>query len=78
VSADTLPWRTIQVGLGGPAADRYVHEWITALTDITATVHKLHELINAGDEAAARRLIPAEQPYPLPPGAATAIGATDT
>jgi hypothetical protein len=57
---EPLPWRTIQVGLGGWAAHRYVHEWITALTDITPTFHELHELISAGDEAAACRLIPGE------------------
>jgi len=34
-----LPYRSLQVGLSGEAVDRYVDEWILALTDITATVH---------------------------------------
>jgi hypothetical protein len=39
-----LPWRSIQIGLSGEAATRYVHEWITSLADITATAHEIRGL----------------------------------
>jgi Domain of unknown function (DUF4291) len=48
-----LPYRSLQVGLSGQAVDRYVDEWTIALTDVTTTVHTIHELLHAGDEQTA-------------------------
>jgi hypothetical protein len=72
------PYRSLQVGLGGEAADRYVNEWIVALTDVTALARSIRDRLDAGDEPAAGAMLPAETPYPLPPATATAtvIGAT--
>lgn len=70
-----LPYRSLQVGLSGPAVDRYVDEWITAIDDVTATAHTMHDLLRRGDEAAAAALLPDERPYPLPAVVAAAIGA---
>ncbi|GIF71696.1 DUF4291 domain-containing protein [Asanoa siamensis] len=67
-----LPYRSLQVGLSGEAADRYVDEWIVAITDITPTVHRIHDLLRAGDEQAAAAQLPDERPYPLPDGIAGA------
>jgi hypothetical protein len=71
-----LPYRSLQVGLSGEAVTRYVDQWIVGLTDITETVHTIHALLRASDEAAARVLLPPERPYPLPAGVAATIAAS--
>jgi hypothetical protein len=71
-----LPHRSLQVGLGGQAVDRYVNEWITEITDVTGTAHTIKDLLRRGDEAAANALLPNEQPYPLPDDIAANIRAT--
>lgn len=71
-----LPWRSIQIGLSGPAAQLYTANWITEITDITQTAQDLHELIIQGDESGIGEQLSAEKPYPLPPHAAHMIGAT--
>jgi hypothetical protein len=71
-----LPHRSLQVGLSGAAVARYVDDWIVAVTDITPIVHRVHELVRAGDERAATDLLPVETPYPLPARIATHLGAT--
>lgn len=70
-----LPYRSLQVGLSGEAVDRYVDEWTIALTDVTATVRTIYELLRAGDEQAAAALLPTELPYPLPAQTAATIAA---
>jgi hypothetical protein len=70
-----LPWRSIQIGLSGEAASRYVREWITSLADITATAREICDLVAAGNLTAAQAKLPAERPYPLPASLKTAIGA---
>jgi hypothetical protein len=70
-----LPYRSLQVGLSGEAVDRYVDEWTIALTDVTATVQTIHELLRAGDEQAATALLPTELPYSLPAQTAAIIAA---
>jgi hypothetical protein len=71
-----LPYRSVQVGLGGGAVARYVDEWTVSLTDITPTVRAIHALLRSGDEPAATALLPVERPYPLPASTAAALGAT--
>jgi hypothetical protein len=61
-----LPYRTIQIGLSGEAVRRYVDEWIVGIDDITDTCIEIHDLVNAGDLAAAAGRLPAERPYPDP------------
>jgi hypothetical protein len=61
-----LPWRSIQIGLSGEAAARYVREWTTSITDITTTAHEIRDLVGAGSYHAAHALLPAERPYELP------------
>jgi hypothetical protein len=73
---EALPWRAIQVGLGGSAAHRYVSDWIFGINDVTAEARELRELLDIGDETAARRLIPSERAYPLSADVARTIGAT--
>jgi hypothetical protein len=60
-----LPYRSLQVGLSGAAVDRYVDEWIVAITDVTELAHRIHHLVSTQDLDQARRLLPTETPYPL-------------
>lgn len=60
-----LPHRAIQIGLSGEAVDRYVDGWITSIRDVTPLAHEVHAAVVAGDDDAARRLLPMERPYPL-------------
>jgi len=76
VTLDPLPWRSIQIGLGGAAARDYATTWVRGITDVTATAHAVHAAVRAGDLATAAGLCPAERPYPLPAAAARAVGAT--
>ncbi|MCL2582376.1 MAG: DUF4291 domain-containing protein [Streptosporangiales bacterium] len=61
-----LPYRSLQVGLSGEAARRYVDEWILGITDVTDVAHQIHDLVTVGDTAAASALLPSEQPYEVP------------
>jgi hypothetical protein len=65
-----LPYRSLQVGLGGVAVDRYVDEWTETITDITDLVRKI-----GGDRGALAGLLPAESVYPLPPDVGATVGA---
>lgn len=64
-----LPYRSLQVGLGGVAVDRYVDEWTESITDITDLVRKI-----AGDRGAAAGLLPTETVYPLSAHVGAVIG----
>ncbi|WP_320066306.1 DUF4291 domain-containing protein [Micromonospora sp. RTGN7] len=68
VRAQPLPHRSLQMGLTGEAARRYVDEWLVDITDVTATAHAIRGRLDADDDAGAESLLPAERPYPLPDG----------
>ncbi|OXM63647.1 MULTISPECIES: DUF4291 domain-containing protein [Amycolatopsis] len=70
-----LPERAIQIGLSGDAADRYVDEWITGLTDETDRAHEIEALVRDRRLDEARALLPAERPYPVSAELASRIGA---
>ncbi|MFE9634241.1 DUF4291 domain-containing protein [Streptomyces sp. NPDC006463] len=64
-----LPYRSLQLGLSGPASRAYADEWTVAIRDVTPLAREIHGLLRSGDEAAARALLPVETPYasgPLP------------
>jgi hypothetical protein len=71
-SLEPLPWRSLQVGLGGVAVRRYVTEWIADIVDITDHARRLRP------KAARIGALPRERPYPLPREIAQAIGASVT
>lgn len=75
VTGDRLSRRAIQIGLSGEAVYHYCDDWIQSVTDITATVHQLQQLIRTRQTAAAGQLLPAEQVYPISPVLACRIGA---
>ncbi|WP_129840613.1 DUF4291 domain-containing protein [Streptomyces sp. RFCAC02] len=60
-----LPHRSLQLGLTGEAARRYADEWIVSVTDVTPLARAVHARVRAGDTEGARRLLPAERPYPV-------------
>ncbi|VXC23965.1 DUF4291 domain-containing protein [Nocardioides sp. AX2bis] len=66
---DPLPWRSIQVGLGGRTVASYVGEWIVDLTDLTAEVHAMR-----ADPVLRRTRPDRERPYPLPEAVGARIG----
>jgi hypothetical protein len=67
-----LAWRSIQVGLGGVAAEQYVDEWVVGIDDITPVVADLRER-----EPEERRAgLPDERPYLLPAAVAAVVGAS--
>lgn len=71
-----LPYRSLQVGLSGPAVHRYVDDWLVRLTDVTPLAREIHELVLAGDDDSATALLPAEEEYPLPADIAEHIAAS--
>jgi uncharacterized protein DUF4291 len=71
-----LSHRAIQIGLSGEAVTRYLSQWITGITDITARAERIHKCVSSGDLAAARAELPSERPYPLPDWISARIGAS--
>ncbi|MFD7364752.1 DUF4291 domain-containing protein [Nocardiopsis alba] len=58
---------SVQVGIGRGLIRTFVDDWIVGLTDLTPRVRKAADLVRRGDTAGARRLLPDERVYPLPP-----------
>jgi hypothetical protein len=71
-----LGHRSIQVGLAGDAARRYVQEWTAGITDVTGLAREIHGLVAEGRLAEARQRLPAERPYPLTGSLKAVIGAS--
>jgi hypothetical protein len=71
-----LPYRSLQVGLAGPAVDGYVDRWLVGLTDVTDLARAVPDRLAAGDEPGAAALLPTERPYPLPAELGGLIGAS--
>ena len=63
------------LGIGPPVSRSYAGEWILEIGDVTAMARAVHQLVEAGDLAAAERLLPPTSAYPLTPQAASAAGA---
>lgn len=75
VTGDRLSRRAIEIGLSRDAVHHYCDDWIRSVTDITATVRQLQQLVRSRQIADARQLLPAEQVYPISPVLARRIGA---
>ena len=70
VNLNPLPWRSLQIGLSGPAVQHYLHDWIVSIDDITELAQTLRTA-GARDPS----LLPAERRYPLPVHVAQIVGA---
>ncbi|KAJ5240446.1 uncharacterized protein N7469_002037 [Penicillium citrinum] len=60
-----LDYRSIQIGLGPDAVEKYTDEWIVSIHDVTDIMHKISQHIQKGDLDAAMRLLPDEKTYEL-------------
>jgi hypothetical protein len=74
---EPLDYRSIQIGLSRVAVERYVHEWIQGISDITPLVHGLRELDHKSLETACAEIIARELPYPVALDLAGCIGLTN-
>ncbi|MGW0915360.1 DUF4291 domain-containing protein [Streptomyces sp. NPDC002784] len=68
IHLQALNYRSLQLGLAGPAAYRYADEWTVSITDVTALAHEVHGHVRDGDLDVAQQLLPQELPYPVPDG----------
>ncbi|MFJ6798203.1 DUF4291 domain-containing protein [Streptomyces sp. NPDC091268] len=59
-----LPHRSLQLGLAGWASRAYADAWTLSIRDVTPLAREIHGLLRAGEDAAARELLPVETPYP--------------
>jgi hypothetical protein len=60
-----LPYRSLQLGLGGEATARYADEWIVGVEDVTPLARETHARVRAGELERAAELLPKERPYPV-------------
>jgi Domain of unknown function (DUF4291) len=60
---NSLPYRAIQVGLGGEAVRRYVTEWIVRISDETLHASMIHDFVLSGQLGQAQAHLPRETPY---------------
>ena len=60
-----LPYRSLQLGLGGEASAKYADEWILGIEDVTPLATEMHARVRAGELERAAQLLPNERPYPL-------------
>jgi hypothetical protein len=58
-----LPYYSIQIGIGRRLIREYAESWIVSITDRTALVRKMYELIQSGRADLVPRLLPRERPY---------------
>ena len=63
INLEKLDYRSIQIGLSGLAVEKYVHEWIVSIEDITPFCKRTHSLISEDLQEAIKHL-PKEEVYP--------------
>ncbi|MFB7264385.1 DUF4291 domain-containing protein [Streptomyces nojiriensis] len=73
LNLNPLPHRAIQIGLSGPAVERYVENWISEIRDVTPLAREVHAAMAAGSPDTAASLLPGERVYPLPAALAERI-----
>lgn len=61
ISGNSLPYRSIQLGLRGQAVRDYVSDWILSITDITEYVKELDSKRKSGEDIS--ELLPKERVY---------------
>ena len=69
-----LPLNSIQVGLSRYIIEKYVNEWTIEIQDATPSVRKIYGLLQQGQEAKAKGLLPKERVYLLNQALAQQIG----
>jgi hypothetical protein len=71
-----LDHRSIQIGIGGAAVDRYCDQWILGIEDVTGLARRCRAALAEHGPEAAAALLPPERPYPVPAEVAAHIGMT--
>ena len=69
-----LDHKSIQVGLSRHVIQRYVEEWIVEIQDYTPLARRLYGLIQSGDAAKVKPLLPREAVYPVEARLAKRLG----
>ena len=64
---------SIQVGISRHLIREFVEEWIVKIEDISATVTKMKRLLQSGHKEQAKKLLPSERVYRVPPRIAAHI-----
>jgi hypothetical protein len=59
----SLPHRTIQIGLSKEAVKLYVNQWVRRITEVTPLAHDIRSLIQEGKFNEAKAMLPAERPF---------------
>ena len=73
---NSLPIRSVQVGLSHRIIRQFVEEWTLAVEDYTPRAKKIATLLRTSQESQARALLPSERIYPLPAELKRRIGAS--
>ncbi len=71
---EKLAYRSIQVGLSRHIIEKYVGEWTVEIKDVTPRVRQLYAMMNSGNAAKAKALLPKEKVYPVTMELAKRIG----
>jgi hypothetical protein len=69
-----LQERSIQVGISRHLIEEYNNDWIVAIDDLTPLTAKINQLRKQGKYKEAKRLLPKERVYTLPPDLAKRVG----
>ena len=71
---EKLAHRSIQVGLSRHIIEKYVRDWTVEIKDCTPLVRTLYAMINSGNAAKAKGMLPKEKIYPVTTDIAKRIG----
>ncbi|WP_226572818.1 DUF4291 domain-containing protein [Mangrovibacter yixingensis] len=63
ISLQKLNYRTIQIGIRNKVLEKYTNIWIRNISDITNSVHEIHNLLTTGKYETALALLPIEKSY---------------
>lgn len=74
IRGKSLTINSIQVGLSHHIIEKYVNEWTIEIRDYIPLARKMYELLQKGQEAKVRSLLPKERIYTLDPLIARRIG----
>jgi hypothetical protein len=66
IHLEALSYRSIQIGLSGLAVDKYINEWITAVTDITEYATNIRMALVNGNNTEALDMLPKEKSLEVP------------
>lgn len=74
ISLQSLPFRSIQIGLSGVSVEKYISDWCFQIDDITNHCKTIRQLVLDDKIDQARELLPVEKLYPLPDNIKNIIG----